>query len=57
MLLLTGILPKLKSDPARDTTHIYKYIKSQCLDVPRTPVGPDAQPRSPGTYPGPGTER
>lgn len=27
MLLLTGILPKLKSDPARDTVYIYKGIK------------------------------
>lgn len=41
MLLLTGILPKLKSDPARDTAYIYKCIKSQCLDVTGSPVGPD----------------
>lgn len=51
MLLLTGILPKLKSDPARDTRHIYKCIKSPCLDVPCTPVGPDAQPAPLGPAP------
>ena len=55
MLLLTGILPKLKSDRARDTTHFYKGVKcAVCLDVTRAPVGPTAWALLPGPTAGPG---
>lgn len=56
MLLLTGILPKLKSDPVRDTMCVYKSIKSQRLDVTGMPVGPDGLgPAPPGPAPSVGS--
>lgn len=50
MLLLTGIFPKLNSDPVRDTTCVYKCVKSLCLDVRPGLWG--LVPSPPGTCPG-----
>lgn len=47
MLLLTGILPKLKSDPARDTAYIYKGIKRPVWTSQARLCGQMAWPRPP----------